>query len=496
MPRRRRRARHARRHRLAHDDDQRARRPRLGRRRHRGRGGHARRAARARHAVVVGVRMFRARCATGVTATDLVLTLTELLRKHGVVGRFVEFCGDGLSALSLRRPRDALQHVARVRRDGRALPGRRRDAALPARHRPRRRSCRSSRPYTKEQGLFRRDGDPTPDFSDAGRARPRRRRAEPRRPAPPAGPRAAGRRARRASARAAYPAARDRPRRQATPCDGRESTTAVVIAAITSCTNTSNPSVMVAAGLLARNAVARGLRAAPYVKTSLAPGSRVVTDYLAARRPAGAARHARLPARRLRLHDLHRQLGTAARTRSPRPCATTSSPSARCSRATATSRAASTRRCAPATSPLPRSSSPTRSPARSTSTSSTSRSAPTATGADVYLRELWPSQRRGARGRSRPASRPSCSSASTRRSGTATSAGRRCRLRRARSSPGTTDSTYVREPSFFQDLQPEPRAARRRRRRALPRACSATRSRPTTSRPPARSRATCPPAAT
>ena len=85
----------------------------------------------------------------------------------------------------------------------------------------------------------------------------------------------------------------------------------VVIAAITSCTNTSNPSVMVGAGILARNALARGLQSKPWVKTSLAPGSKVVTEYLDRAGLDRAARAARLQPRRLRLHDLHRQLGAA-----------------------------------------------------------------------------------------------------------------------------------------------------------------------------------------
>ena len=88
---------------------------------------------------------------------------------------------------------------------------------------------------------------------------------------------------------------------------------AVVIAAITSCTNTSNPDVMLAAGLLAKKAVERGLTVKPYVKTSLAPGSRVVTDYLQKSRTGQAAGAARLRNRRLRLHDLHRQQRAAAR---------------------------------------------------------------------------------------------------------------------------------------------------------------------------------------
>ena len=86
----------------------------------------------------------------------------------------------------------------------------------------------------------------------------------------------------------------------------------VVIAAITSCTNTSNPQVMVGAGLLAKKAVERGLRSKPWVKTSLAPGSKVVTEYYDTRRADAVPRAARLPHRRLRLHDLHRQLRAAA----------------------------------------------------------------------------------------------------------------------------------------------------------------------------------------
>ena len=167
---------------------------------------------------VVGVRMAGA-LREGVTATDLVLTLTELLRaprRRRALRRVLR--RRPLGALA-RRPRDALQHVARVRRHRRALPGRRRGAALPARDGPRRRSCRSWTPHCKEQGLFRRDGDPTPDVQLAGRARPRRRRAEPGRPAPPAGPRAAGRRPRqlprRLSAARESPNGKARARRRA-----------------------------------------------------------------------------------------------------------------------------------------------------------------------------------------------------------------------------------------------------------------------------------------
>jgi aconitate hydratase len=220
---------------------------------------------------VVGVRLSGA-LREGVTATDLVLTLTELLRRHGVVGRFVEFCGDGLSALSLA-DRATLSNMS---------PEYGATAALfPVDDEVLRYLTATGRAdvvplvdaHHKEQGLFRRDGDPTPVFSTlveldldgvvpslAGPRRPQDRVQLGDVPA---------------SFTDAYPP-RDTPNGRAVH-DGD-----VVIAAITSCTNTSNPSVMVAAGLLARNAVARGLRSAPHVKTSLAPGSRVVTDYLAA----------------------------------------------------------------------------------------------------------------------------------------------------------------------------------------------------------------------
>ena len=92
---------------------------------------------------------------------------------------------------------------------------------------------------------------------------------------------------------------------------------AVVIAAITSCTNTSNPAVLLAAGLLAKKAVERGLGTKPWVKTSLAPGSKVVTDYLRSAGPDALPRGAGLPPGGLRLHHLHRQLGAAARAHRP-----------------------------------------------------------------------------------------------------------------------------------------------------------------------------------
>ena len=150
---------------------------------------------------------------------------------------------------------------------------------------------------------------------------------------------------------------------------------AVVIAAITSCTNTSNPSVMLAAGLLARNAVKKGLKTKPWVKTSLAPGSKVVTDYFRQAGVAGVPRPARLPARRLRVHDVHRQLRPAARADRPGDRREQARRRPRCSRATATSRAASIRSRDSTISRRRRSSSRTRSRAAWISTSRASRSA-------------------------------------------------------------------------------------------------------------------------
>ena len=136
---------------------------------------------------VVGVRI-GGELRTGVTATDLVLTLTEQLRKHGVVGKFIEFFGPGLAVADGRRPGHALQHVARVRGDGRHLPGRRPDPALPHRHRPAGRSDRA-------RGALHEGAGPLPHRLRAAagllrdaRPRPRRRRAQPGRAAPAAGP--------------------------------------------------------------------------------------------------------------------------------------------------------------------------------------------------------------------------------------------------------------------------------------------------------------------
>ena len=252
--------------------------------------------------IVVGVRT-RGTLPAGTTATDLVLTFTQMLRAHGVVGKFVEFFGPSLSSLGIADratlsnmspefgatstlfPVDAntLRYLK--------LTGRGNRIDLVER-------------YTREQGLFRTDADPEPHFSevldlDLGKIEPS-----------VAGPKRPRDRVSLSDVRASFDAAFSGPE---VPVDGKEiarlvgeggviaceavkappqpvgdscrtaasvADGAVVIAAITSCTNTSNPAVMIAAGLLARKAVEAGLQSRPWVKTSLAPGSRVVTRYL------------------------------------------------------------------------------------------------------------------------------------------------------------------------------------------------------------------------
>jgi aconitate hydratase len=221
----------------------------------------------------------------GTTATDLVLTVTEILRKKGVVGKFVEFFGDGLSNLPLA-DRATIGNMSPE--FGSTV------AIFPIDRETIRYLELSGRPaqeialitaYAKAQGMWRNDGQADPLFTDVvsldlGDVEPSL--AGPRRPQD------------RIALRNLASAYRKIEAEQA--ADGKTGTTpvrvtskgqtfdlkngAVLIAAITSCTNTSNPYVMVGAGLLARNAVRRGLASKPWVKTSLAPGSRVVSNYL------------------------------------------------------------------------------------------------------------------------------------------------------------------------------------------------------------------------
>ncbi len=216
----------------------------------------------------------------GTTATDVVLTITELLRRHGVVGKFVEAYGPGVASLPVEN-RATIGNMSpeygatctvfpidRATIDYLTFTGRDPDhvALVEA--------------YAKEQGLWHDPGATEPVYSEtvdldlstiepslAGPSRPQDR-------VPLAG---AGRAFRTALG---HPPASGTPRADG-EATGRELADGdIVIAAITSCTNTSNPQVMVAAGLVAQRAVARGLTSRPWVKTSLAPGSRVVMDYL------------------------------------------------------------------------------------------------------------------------------------------------------------------------------------------------------------------------
>ncbi len=226
---------------------------------------------------VVGFRL-KGKLPEGCTATDLVLTVTQMLRKKGVVGKFVEFYGPGVAALSLA-DRATIANMAPEYGatigffpiDAKTLDYLRlsnRPAELVA----------LVEAYSKAQGLFLTESSPDPEYSDkleldlskvvaslAGPKRPQDRIDLP-------------------DVKKNFLATLGEEPRTATMGSNGSTTTiqdgAVVIAAITSCTNTSNPSVMVAAGLLAKKAVEKGLQVKPWVKTSLAPGSKVVFDYL------------------------------------------------------------------------------------------------------------------------------------------------------------------------------------------------------------------------
>src|SRR6059036_2660717 len=255
--------------------------------------------------VVVGVKL-KGQLPVGTTATDLVLTLTELFRKKGVVNKFIEFTGDGLSSLAVAERATVSNMCPEYGATSALFPVDRQTLRyLEQTGRPRELIDLVER-YTKAQGMFRSDGDPTPTFDElievdlgsvkpsvAGPKRPQDRVELPRvwesftGPKPTIGVTLPGHTegpkpvndapaTMVATATPATAAVAHRPRTlQVT--DG-----SVVIAAITSCTNTSNPSVMIAAGLLAKKAVEKGLSVKPYVKTTFAPGSRVVTRYLEA----------------------------------------------------------------------------------------------------------------------------------------------------------------------------------------------------------------------
>jgi aconitate hydratase len=218
----------------------------------------------------------------GITATDVVLTVTQMLRAKGVVGKFVEFYGPGLDSLSLE-DRATIGNMAPEYgatcgffpiddETIRYLEATGRSAARVA----------LVEEYAKAQGMFRTKNSPDPVFTDTlsldlGTVEPS-----------VAGPKRPQDRVLLKDAKAGFALSMDKEFKKAAeinkrvPVPGRKHDIGhgdVVIAAITSCTNTSNPSLMLAAGMLARNAVAKGLKVKPWVKTSLAPGSQVVEDY-------------------------------------------------------------------------------------------------------------------------------------------------------------------------------------------------------------------------
>ena len=235
---------------------------------------------------VVGFRL-KGQLPEGATATDLVLTVTEMLRAYGVVGKFVEFFGPGVSNMTV--PDRAT--IANMAPEYGATMGffpvdqETLDFLLRTGRSPE--LVNAVEAYTKIQGLFRTDDTPDPEFVDvleldlgtvtpslSGPKRPQDRIELPAVQqsfrtslTSPAGPKGFGLSDDRLDATGTYG-------------DGVLRHGDVAIAAITSCTNTSNPSVMLAAGLVAKKAVERGLSVKPYVKTSLAPGSKVVTEYL------------------------------------------------------------------------------------------------------------------------------------------------------------------------------------------------------------------------
>ena len=227
----------------------------------------------------------------GATATDLVLTITEMLRAEGVVGKFVEFFGDGLKDLPLA-DRATLGNMspefgstcAIFPIDAETIRYLELSGRDPA-------HIKLVEAYARTQGMWREDGDRAADYtkviglnlgdvepSIAGPKRPQDRIALHR-----AGDAFRDEMDKIAATRVAAGKSGD-VHSAKLKLDGREQTIedgALLIAAITSCTNTSNPAVMIASGLVARNARKRGLKARPWVKTSLAPGSKVVTEYLA-----------------------------------------------------------------------------------------------------------------------------------------------------------------------------------------------------------------------
>jgi aconitate hydratase len=229
---------------------------------------------------VVGFRL-HGRLSEGATATDLVLTVTEMLRKKGVVGKFVEFYGSGLSSLSVPDRATIANMSPEYGATMGFFPV---DAETLAYLHFTARSYEQIalvEAYCKEQMLFRTDETPAPLFNDTleldlGSVEPTV--AGPKRPQD----RVPLRQAKSSFTKVVEGTSAKHVVVRNNGDSFDLSSGSVVIAAITSCTNTSNPSLMLGAGLLAKKAVERGLRVKPWVKTSLAPGSKVVTDYLLA----------------------------------------------------------------------------------------------------------------------------------------------------------------------------------------------------------------------
>jgi aconitate hydratase len=229
---------------------------------------------------VVGFKL-HGRLREGTTATDLVLTVTEMLRKKGVVGKFVEFYGSGLSTLSVPDRATIANMAPEYGATMGFFPVDKETLAYLDFTGRKHEQIALVEAYCKEQLLFRSDNMADPQFSDkleldldtveatvAGPKRPQDRVAL-------------------KNAKASFTKVVEDASSKEVPVKNNGdnfplSSGAVVIAAITSCTNTSNPSLMLGAGLLAKKAVERGLHVKPWVKTSLAPGSKVVTDYLQA----------------------------------------------------------------------------------------------------------------------------------------------------------------------------------------------------------------------
>ena len=230
---------------------------------------------------VIGFR-FTGEMPEGSTATDLVLTVTQMLRKKGVVGKFVEFFGPGLAGLTLEDQATIANMAPEYGATCGFFPVTR--ATIDYLRATGRDSARVDlvEAYAKAQGLWFEPGDPDPVFTDTleldlGSVLPSL-----------AGPKRPQDRVLLSDAASEFRAALGKefgrepgaPRAEVKGESYDLGDGDVVIAAITSCTNTSNPSVLIAAGLVAKKAVEKGLKVKPWVKTSLAPGSQVVTDYL------------------------------------------------------------------------------------------------------------------------------------------------------------------------------------------------------------------------